>query len=202
MIARLEGRLISREVNGVVIDAGGVGYEVDVPLSTLAALPEPGETVVLATHLVVREDAHQLFGFLNKRDRDLFRRLIRVNGIGAKLALAMLSTYAGDELAGLISGGDVTGLSKVPGIGKRTAERIVLELGERLAEMGFAAAPAGGAAGSEPTPEAAMEGEALAALESLGYQRASAEKMVAAVRDQADSVETLVRLALRATVKR
>ncbi|WP_019628586.1 Holliday junction branch migration protein RuvA [Thioalkalivibrio sp. AKL10] len=202
MIARLEGRLISREVNGVVIDAGGVGYEVDVPLSTLAALPEPGETVVLATHLVVREDAHQLFGFLNKRDRDLFRRLIRVNGIGAKLALAMLSTYAGDELAGLISGGDVTGLAKVPGIGKRTAERIVLELGERLAEMGFAAAPAGGAGGSEPTPAAAMEAEALAALESLGYQRASAEKMVAAVRDQADSVETLVRLALRATVKR
>ena len=202
MIARLEGRLISREVNGVVIDAGGVGYEVDVPLSTLAALPEPGETVVLATHLVVREDAHQLFGFLNKRDRDLFRRLIRVNGIGAKLALAMLSTYAGDELAGLISGGDVTGLAKVPGIGKRTAERVVLELGERLAEMGFAAAPAGGVAGSEPTPAAAMEGEALAALESLGYPRASAEKMVAAVRAQADSVETLVRLALRSTVKR
>ncbi|WP_019558671.1 Holliday junction branch migration protein RuvA [Thioalkalivibrio sp. ALE12] len=202
MIARLEGRLISREVNGVVIDAGGVGYEVDVPLSTLAALPEPGETVVLATHLVVREDVHQLFGFLNKRDRDLFRRLIRVNGIGAKLALAMLSTYAGDELAGLISGGDVTGLAKVPGIGKRTAERVVLELGERLAEMGFAAAPAGAAAGSEPTPAAAMEGEALAALESLGYPRASAEKMVAAVRDQADSVETLVRLALRSTVKR
>ncbi|WP_018879847.1 Holliday junction branch migration protein RuvA [Thioalkalivibrio sp. ALE9] len=202
MIARLEGRLISREVNGVVIDAGGVGYEVDVPLSTLAALPEPGETVVLATHLVVREDAHQLFGFLNKRDRDLFRRLIRVNGIGAKLALAMLSTYAGDELACLISGGDVTGLAKVPGIGKRTAERVVLELGERLAEMGFAAAPAGAAAGSEPTPAAAMEGEALAALESLGYPRASAEKMVAAVRDQADSVETLVRLALRSTVKR
>ncbi|WP_019568005.1 MULTISPECIES: Holliday junction branch migration protein RuvA [unclassified Thioalkalivibrio] len=202
MIARLEGRLISREVNGVVIDAGGVGYEVDVPLSTLAALPEPGETVVLATHLVVREDAHQLFGFLNKRDRDLFRRLIRVNGIGAKLALAMLSTYAGDELAGLISGGDVTGLAKVPGIGKRTAERIVLELGERLAEMGFVGAPAGGAGGSEPTPAAAMEAEALAALESLGYQRASAEKMVATVRDQADSVETLVRLALRATVKR
>ncbi|MBS3799790.1 MAG: Holliday junction branch migration protein RuvA, partial [Thioalkalivibrio sp.] len=97
MIARLEGTLVSREVNGVVIDAGGVGYEVDVPLSTLAALPEPGTSVVLTTHLVVREDAHQLFGFLNRRDRDLFRRLIRVNGIGAKLALAMLSTYAGDE---------------------------------------------------------------------------------------------------------
>lgn len=202
MIARLEGRLISREVGGVVIDAGGVGYEIDVPLSTLAALPEPGEIVVLATHLVVREDAHQLFGFLNKRDRDLFRRLIRVNGIGAKLALAMLSTYAGDELAGLISGGDVAGLTKVPGIGKRTAERVVLELGERLVEMGFAGVPVGGVPGSEPTPGAAMEAEALAALESLGYPRASAEKMVAAVRDQADSVETLVRLALRASVKR
>lgn len=201
MIARLEGTLISREVNGVVIDAGGVGYEVEVPLSTLAALPEPGSNVVLTTHLVVREDAHQLFGFMHKRDRDLFRRLIRVNGIGAKLALAMLSTYAGDELAGLISGGDVAGLAKVPGIGKRTAERVVLELGERLAEMGFAAAP-GVPAGEADTPAATMGAEALAALESLGYPRASAEKMVAAVRDQADSVETLVRLALRATVKR
>ncbi|WP_018138629.1 MULTISPECIES: Holliday junction branch migration protein RuvA [unclassified Thioalkalivibrio] len=201
MIARLEGTLISREVNGVVIDAGGVGYEVEVPLSTLAALPEPGGSVVLTTHLVVREDAHQLFGFMHKRDRDLFRRLIRVNGIGAKLALAMLSTYAGDELASLISGGDVTGLAKVPGIGKRTAERVVLELGERLAEMGFAATPGVAGAGVD-APAAAMDGEALAALESLGYQRASAEKMVAAVRDQADSVETLVRLALRATVRR
>ncbi|WP_018863523.1 MULTISPECIES: Holliday junction branch migration protein RuvA [Thioalkalivibrio] len=201
MIARLEGTLISREVNGVVIDAGGVGYEVEVPLSTLAALPEPGATVVLTTHLVVREDAHQLFGFMHQRDRDLFRRLIRVNGIGARLALAMLSTYAGDELAGLISGGDVTGLAKVPGIGKRTAERVVLELGERLAEMGFAATPGVAGAGAD-APAAAMDGEALAALESLGYPRASAEKMVAAVRDQADSVETLVRLALRATVKR
>lgn len=202
MIARLEGTLVSREVNGVVIDAGGVGYEVDVPLSTLAALPEPGSPVVLATHLVVREDAHQLFGFLNRRDRDLFRRLIRVNGIGAKLALAMLSTYAGDELAGLISGGDVTGLARVPGIGKRTAERVVLELGERLVEMGFATGPADGGADAAAAPAAAREGEALAALEALGYPRASAEKMVAAVRDQADSVETLVRLALRASVKR
>lgn len=108
---------------------------------------------------------------------------------------------AGDELAGLISGGDVTGLAKVPGIGKRTAERVVLELGERLAEMGFAATPGVAGAGAD-APAAAMDGEALAALESLGYPRASAEKMVAAVRDQADSVETLVRLALRATVKR
>lgn len=199
MIARLEGTLISREVGGVVVDAGGLGYEVEVPLSTLAALPEPGAKVVLTTHLVVREDAHQLFGFLNRRDRDLFRRLIRVNGIGARLALAMLSTYAGDELAGLISGSDVAGLSKVPGIGKRTAERIVLELGERLGELGFAPAAPGGEAA--PAAPAAMDGEALAALEALGYPRASAEKMVAAVRDQADSVETLVRLALRATVK-
>ena len=200
MIARLEGTLISREVGGVVVDAGGLGYEVEVPLSTLAALPEPGAKVVLTTHLVVREDAHQLFGFLNRRDRDLFRRLIRVNGIGARLALAMLSTYAGDELAGLISGSDVAGLSKVPGIGKRTAERIVLELGERLGELGFAPADPGGEA-TGPAAPPAMDGEALAALEALGYPRASAEKMVAAVRDQADSVETLVRLALRATVK-
>lgn len=202
MIARLEGTLISREPGGVLLDVGGVGYEVDVPVSTLALLPDPGETVVLATHLVVREDAHQLYGFHHRRDRDLFRRLIRVNGIGARLALAMLSTYAGDELAGLIRSSDTTGLAKVPGIGKRTAERVALELGERLGELGFGGpAPEAGDAAPPAAAGPSMEDEALAALEALGYARASAEKMVAAVREQADSVETLVRLALRATVR-
>ncbi|WP_019569118.1 MULTISPECIES: Holliday junction branch migration protein RuvA [unclassified Thioalkalivibrio] len=202
MIARLEGTLISREPGGVLLDVGGVGYEVDVPVSTLALLPDPGETVVLATHLVVREDAHQLYGFHHRRDRDLFRRLIRVNGIGARLALAMLSTYAGDELAGLIRSGDTAGLAKVPGIGKRTAERVALELGERLGELGFGGAAPEKGGDAAPAPAGpSMEDEALAALEALGYARASAEKMVAAVREQADSVETLVRLALRATVR-
>lgn len=197
MIARLEGTLRARDLQSVVLDVAGVGYEVEVPLSTLANLPEAGARVVLHTHLVVREDAHVLFGFLRARDRDLFRRLIRVNGIGARLALAMLSTMAADELAGHITAGDVAALTRVPGIGKRTAERVVLELGERLVDLGFGLA-------SETGPAAAgrgVEREALAALQALGYRAADAERMLAAVRGQAESTEALVRLALRSTLR-
>jgi Holliday junction DNA helicase RuvA len=197
MIARLEGILRTRDLQSVLLDVGGVGYEIEVPLSTLASLPEAGAPVVLFTHLVVREDAHVLFGFLRSRDRDLFRRLIRVNGIGARLALAMLSTMAAEELAGHITGGNVAALTRVPGIGKRTAERVVLELGERLTELGFGAA-AGGDAGA---PGRGIEREAAAALEALGYRVADAERMVAAVRGQAETTEALVRLALRATLR-
>ena len=197
MIARLEGMLRARDLQSVLLDVGGVGYEIEVPLSTLASLPEVGAPVVLFTHLVVREDAHVLFGFLRSRDRDLFRRLIRVNGIGARLALAMLSTMAADELAGHITGGNVAALTRVPGIGKRTAERVVLELGERLPELGFGAA-AGGDAGA---PGRGIEREAAAALEALGYRAADAERMLAAVRGQAETTEALVRLALRATLR-
>lgn len=198
MIARLEGILRARDLQNVLLDVGGVGYEVEVPLSTLASLPETESTVVLFTHLVVREDAHVLFGFLRPRDRDLFRRLIRVNGIGARLALAMLSTMAADELAGHITGGNVAALTRVPGIGKRTAERVVLELGERLTELGF-----GGAAGTDTDAHRGrgIDREAAAALEALGYRTADAERMLAAVRGQADTTEALVRLALRATLR-
>jgi len=197
VIARLEGILRTRDLQSVLLDVGGVGYEIEVPLSTLASLPEAGAPVVLFTHLVVREDAHILFGFLRSRDRDLFRRLIRVNGIGARLALAMLSTMAADELAGHITGGNVAALTRVPGIGKRTAERVVLELGERLTELGFGAA-AGGDAGA---PGRGVEREAAAALEALGYRAADAERMLAAVRGQAETTEALVRIALRATLR-
>lgn len=197
MIARLEGVLRTRDLQSVLLDVGGVGYEIEVPLSTLASLPEAGASVVLFTHLVVREDAHILFGFLRSRDRDLFRRLIRVNGIGARLALAMLSTMAADELAGHITSGNVAALTRVPGIGKRTAERVVLELGERLIELGFGAA-AGGDVGA---PGRGIEREAAAALEALGYRAADAERMVAAVRGQVETTEALVRLALRATLR-
>ncbi len=197
MIARLEGVLRARDLQSVVLDVGGIGYEVEVPLSTLASLPETGARVVLFTHLVVREDAHVLFGFLRSRDRDLFRRLILVNGIGARLALAMLSTMAADDLAGHITAGDVAALTRVPGIGRRTAERVVLELGERLTELGF------GTAGDTGTPAAGpgIEHEAAAALQALGYRAADAERMLASVRGQAETTEALVRLALRATLR-
>lgn len=197
MIARLEGIVRARDLQTVLLDVGGVGYEVEVPLSTLANLPENGARAVLFTHLVVREDAHILYGFLRARERDLFRRLIRVNGIGARIALAMLSTMGADELAGHITAGDVASLTRVPGIGKRTAERVVLELGERLTDLGFA--PESGV--DTGAAVRGVEREAIAALQALGYRAADAERMVAAVRGQADSTEALVRLALRATLR-
>ncbi len=199
MIARLEGTLRARDLQNVLLDVGGVGYEIEVPLSTLASLPEAGASVVLFTHLVVREDAHVLFGFLHSRDRDLFRRLIRVNGIGARLALAMLSTMAADDLAGHITSGNIAALTRVPGIGKRTAERIVLELSERLSELGFGSTAAGTDADKRSRRD--IDREALAALEALGYRAADAERMLVAVRGQADTTEALVRLALRATLR-
>lgn len=202
MIARLQGTLIAREVQSLLVDVGGVGYEVDVPLSTLAQLPETGATVVLYTHFIVREDAHILCGFLARRDRDLFRRLIRVNGIGVRTALAMLSTMAANELAGQITAGNVAALTRVPGIGKRTAERVILELGERLQELGFVADAASAEAGSGGRVVASpIEREAASALETLGYRVADIDRMLAAVRGQAETTEALVRLALRATLR-
>lgn len=199
MIARLDGILLARDVQRVLLDVGGVGYEVDVPLSALAQMPEVGNRVVLHTHLIVREDAHILCGFWSRRDRDLFRRLLRVSGVGTRLGLAMLSTLAADELAGYITSANTAALTRIPGIGKRTAERIVLELGERLHDLGFASTDADGATTVRPT--LGIESEAASALEALGYRAADVEKMLQAVRGQAETTEALVRLALRATVK-
>lgn len=197
MIARIEGILLHRDMQRVLVDVHGVGYEIEVPLTTLTGLPDPGHVVVLHTHLLVREDAHTLFGFAGQRDRDLFRRLIRVSGIGARLALAMLSTMAADELAGTIAGHHVLALTRVPGIGKRTAERIVLELGERLQDMGFGSPTAA----TTQSGAADIERDAAAALEALGYRAADIERMLAGVRGQAERTEDLVRLALRATLR-
>jgi Holliday junction DNA helicase RuvA len=197
MIARIEGILVQRDMQRVLVDVHGVGYEIEVPLTTLTGLPDPGNGVVLHTHFLVREDAQTLFGFASPRDRDLFRRLIRVTGIGARLALAMLSTMSADELAGNIAGHHVLALTRVPGIGKRTAERIVLELGERLQDMGFGS-NATVTSGSETVD---IERDAAAALEALGYRAADIERMLTGVRGQAERTEDLVRLALRATLR-
>lgn len=197
MIVRIEGTLVQREIQRIVVDVQGMGYEIDVPLSTLAVLPDPGNRVLLHTHFLVREDAQVLYGFQSTQERDFFRRLIRVTGIGARLALAMLSTMTPEELAASITGNQVSALTRVPGIGKRTAERLILELGERLGDLGFTASSAGLATGGSP----GEEGDAAAALEALGYKSADVNRMLAAVRGQAERTEDLVRLALRATLR-
>jgi Holliday junction DNA helicase RuvA len=143
MIGRLSGNLIEKLPPQVVVDVNGVGYEVDVPMTTFYQLPALGQKTTLFTHLVVREDAHLLFGFASKEERQTFRQLIKVSGIGAKIALAILSGMTADELAVAIASEDIKRLSAVPGIGKKTAERLVLELRGKLATGSNLAVPGG-----------------------------------------------------------
>ena len=200
MIGRLIGTVREKHPPSLLLEVSGVGYELEAPMTTFYDLPELGSDVLLHTHLVVREDAHQLFGFLRRSDRDLFRQLIRVNGVGAKLALAILSGLDADGLAACVQTGDTARLSKVPGIGKKTAERLVVELRDRLTAPASAAVPAGG------TPAAAVPhddpvAEAVSALVALGLKPPEASRRVLAIEQQGLSGEEMVREALKSMVR-
>ena len=176
MIAFLRGRILEKHPNRVVLDVAGVGYEVFVPLSTFYGLGEPGADVALRTHLHVREDAMVLYGFATWLEQAIFERLIGVSGIGPKLGLAVLSGSEPPELIGAIERGDVARLTAIPGVGKKTAERIVLELKDRLPRAQIAAQIDGGV----PPEAATLRDDLLSALVNLGYHRPLAEKAVAA----------------------
>lgn len=175
MIAQLRGRLLDKQPNRIIVDVNGVGYDLFVPLSTFYSLGEDGDEVTLRTHTHVREDALALYGFATKLEQDLFERLIGISGIGPKLALAVLSGLEPAELMRAIERGDVAQLTAIPGVGKKTAERIVLELKDRLPR----AIPAAAAAGHAPDP-LSIRDDVLSALLNLGYHRPLAEKAVAA----------------------
>ena len=160
MIGRISGRLLAKQPPQIIVDVNGIGYEVDVPMSTLYQLPATGESVSLHTHLAVREDAHQLFGFATEAERVLFRQLIRISGIGTRTALSVLSGLSVGELHEAVHSQDGARLTKIPGIGKKTAGRLLLELRDRL-PRGAAAASAGGAASEA--------GDIANALSALGY---------------------------------
>ena len=196
MIARLTGTLVEKQVQRIVLDVGGIGYDVLVPLSTIYTLGEPGARVSLRVYTHVREDALQLFGFATALEQTLFERLINVSGIGPKLAVAVLSGIEPPELVRAISQSDVVRLTRIPGVGKKTAERLVVELRDRLAEL------AGGAPAADDTeaPPDDVRDDVLSALANLGYQRSAAEKAVDKVLRQADvrEFETVLREALRA----
>jgi Holliday junction DNA helicase RuvA len=190
MIGRLVGRLVSKHPPQVVVDVAGVGYEVDVPMSTFFNLPATGETVTLHTHLAVREDAHVLYGFGSVEERAAFRRLIRISGVGARTALALLSGLSVADLAQAVAVQDTARLTKVPGIGKKTAERLLLELKGKLGE------PPAGAAGVA----AGAGGDILNALVALGY---SDKEALAAVKSLPSGVGVAdgIRAALKALAK-
>jgi holliday junction DNA helicase RuvA len=169
MIAHLHGKLLAKHPNQVVIEVGGVGYDVTISVPTFSDLPEAGAEVALHIHTHVREDALALYGFLRASEKQLFEKLITVSGIGPKLAITILSGMAADEMVGSIRGNDVARLTRIPGIGKKTAERMVLELRDKLPAPGATSVPAVSA-------RSATEEDVLSALMNLGYQRAAAEK--------------------------
>jgi len=193
MIGRLSGTLLEKLPPLVVLDVGGVGYEIDVPMSSFYNLPAVGERVTLITHFVVREDAQQLFGFLTQKERAAFRELIRISGVGPKLALSVLSGMSADELAQCIVMQDAGQLTRVPGIGKKTAERLLLELKGRLAD---ALPQVGGVSVS-----AGVTHDALGALLALGYSDKEALPVLKQL-PEGLSLEESIRQALKAMAKK
>jgi Holliday junction DNA helicase RuvA len=179
MIAHLRGKLLAKHPNQAIIESGGVGYDVTISVPTFSDLPAAGAEVALHIHTHVREDAIALYGFLRPAEKLLFEKLITVSGIGPTLAIKILSGMAADEMVGAIRGNDVARLTRIPGIGRKTAQRMVLELRDKLPEAGPATAPAVHALST-------TEEDVLSALVNLGYQRAAAEKALSAVAKNGD----------------
>ena len=199
MIGRLQGTVIEKQAPDLLLDVQGVGYEVLVSLSTFFAVPNIGESVTLHTHFVVREDAQLLFGFSELGERALFRHLIKVNGVGPKMALAILSGMSASEFALCVHNNDVATLVKLPGVGKKTAERLVIEMRDRVGDI--EAGATGTLAAASKQPDIAEEAES--ALIALGYKPQDAAKMVSrAVSDDISSAEQLIRAALKSMVSK
>ncbi len=197
MIARLHGILIQKQSpHYALIDVSGVGYEVDMPLSTFCQLPVQGETITLLTHFIVREDAQLLYGFYSEAERLLFKNLIKISGVGPKMALLILSGMSVEQFSLAVRMADTVSLAKLPGIGKKTAERLVIEMKDRLTKMDDSLLPTSGLAGS-----LSAQDEAIAALMSLGYKPADAEKMLKSVQIHDLPAEELIRRALQSTLR-
>lgn len=197
MIGQLRGILLEKRPPRLLLDVGGVGYEVEAPMTVFYNLPDSGTELTLHTHFVVREDAQLLFGFASRYERELFRSLIKVNGVGPKMALAILSGIEADRLAACIRDQDTTSLVKVPGIGKKTAERLVIEMSDRLDKLdGAPAALPGPVTPGAGQPHA--RDDAIAALEALGYRNKDAATAVGRAAGEAvGTSEELIRRALR-----
>ncbi|GIU35368.1 Holliday junction branch migration protein RuvA [Shewanella schlegeliana] len=202
MIGRIRGLLIEKQAPEVLVDVSGVGYEIQMPLTSFYELPELGQEAVIYTHFVVREDAQLLYGFVSKQERSLFRLLIKANGVGPKLALTILSGMTASEFVACVERDDIATLVKLPGVGKKTAERLLVEMRDKLKSLMEASV------GSErefmlqsnyKVPEAVntAEEDAIAALLSLGYKPAQASKAVSAVYTDGMSSEELIKSALK-----
>ena len=201
MIERLQGILLAKQAPQVIVDVGGVGYEVRVPMTTIYQLPAVGEEMVILTHFVVREDSQQLYGFVREIDRRLFRELIKVNGVGPKLALAILSGMDAEQFAFCMNRNDVDALVALPGVGKKTGERLLVEMRDQAGQWLSDVLPRESVTGAQP-PANDIWAEAEQALVALGYKNTEASRLVSAVdSDGIDSTETVIRAALQAVMR-
>ena len=196
MIGRLKGVLVHKQPPWLVVDVNGVGYELEAPMSTFYDLPDIGREVALFTHYAQKEDSVSLYGFLREGERRLFRDVQKVSGIGAKIALAVLSGASVEEFARLLQTGDVAALTRIPGIGKKTAERMVVELRDRAADL----AGAGATLGGQGMPGDAQS-EAVIALQQLGYKPAEAARMARDATEAGDDAATIIRKALKSALR-
>ena len=203
MIGRLRGLLVWKQPPGLMIDAHGVGYELEASMNTFQSLPELGAEVALFTHLAVREDAHALYGFASTAERGLFRNLIRVTGVGPRLALLILSGMSVDAFGRCVRENDATALTRLPGIGKKTAERLIIEMRDRIGGLGAHPAaivlPGGHAAAAA---DALPREDAISALVALGYKLPEASRMVQSLDTEGLTSEAIIRLALQSSVRR
>ena len=200
MIGRLTGILISKQPPELLLDVNGVGYEVSAPMTTFYKLPAEGQKLSLHTHLVVREDAQLLYGFYDEVERSLFRLLIKINGVGPKLALAILSGIEAQAFVQCIHDGDSSTLVKVPGVGKKTAERLVIEMRDKIKDWveGSDSSSSGEVIGlASLAPKHSAKSDAESALQALGYKPADAAKAVAQIKDKDLTSEEMIRLALK-----
>lgn len=195
MIGLLRGRILHKQPPFLLLDVNGVGYEVEAPMSTFYELPAGDAPVILFTHLAIRDDAHVLYGFSREADRALFRALLKVSGVGGKMALAILSGMSADEFALCVRGGDTAALTRLPGVGKKTAERLIVEMRDRLAPL-QPGLPVSAAARASVPPRTA-EGDAVSALVALGYKPADASRMVRGAAGAGMATEDIIRAALQ-----
>ncbi|MFO1421090.1 MAG: Holliday junction branch migration protein RuvA [Candidatus Competibacteraceae bacterium] len=202
MIGRLRGLLAWKQPPYLMIDAHGVGYELEASLTTFQSLPEVGAEVTLHTHLAVREDAHTLYGFASTAERGLFRNLIRVTGIGPRLALLILSGMSVELFGRCVREGDAASLTRMPGIGKKTAERLIVEMRDRIGELGLHPAAVVLPGGRTAPPDATPADDAVSALVALGYKLPEASRMVQSLETDGLNSEAIIRLALQASVRR
>ncbi len=194
MIGRLQGTLLSKQPPEILVDVNGVGYEVEVPLSLFGELPDTGQPVTLVTHLQISESQHSLYGFTQSGQRQLFRNLLKISGVGAKMALAILSGMNPLEFTAAVQAGDITSLTRISGVGKKTAERLVMELRDKLGDgtdFGSGFMPTGQQAPTGPLAEARN------ALQGLGYKPVEADRLINSVATETMSTEAIIRAALQ-----